>query len=106
MLFVLLHTEHMAIKSLSRLGARTLGIDASASNIAIASLHASQDSTLRNSPLSYRNASAEDLVKETNRFDVVCSMEVIEHVDNPAIFLQSCASLVKVCYPNSLAATG
>jgi len=39
--------------------------------------------------------SAEELVQEPKRFDVVCSMEVIEHVDNPAGFLQSCAELVK-----------
>ncbi|KAL5523316.1 COQ3 [Sanghuangporus sanghuang] len=82
-------------ESLTRLGARTLGVDASASNIAIASLHASQDCALQNSTLSYRNATAEDLAKETPRYDVVCSMEVIEHVDNPAAFLRSCATLVK-----------
>ncbi|KAI5122095.1 hypothetical protein M0805_002217 [Coniferiporia weirii] len=88
-------------ESLARLGARTLGIDASASNIAIASLHASQDPSLgessnsRDAPLAYRNASAEELVEESKRFDVVCSMEVLEHVDNPAAFLRSCAELVK-----------
>lgn len=40
---------------------------------------------------------AEDLVAENKTYDVVCSMEVIEHVDNPSAFLRSCASLVKVC---------
>jgi len=35
-------------------------------------------------------------VQETKRFDIVCSMEVVEHVDNPAAFLRSCAELVKV----------
>jgi hypothetical protein len=35
-------------------------------------------------------------VQEPRRFDVVCSMEVVEHVDNPAAFLRSCAELVKV----------
>ena len=34
-------------------------------------------------------------------FDVVCSMEVIEHVDNPRTFLANCASLVKVCDPSA-----
>ncbi|EJC98235.1 3-demethylubiquinone-9 3-methyltransferase [Fomitiporia mediterranea MF3/22] len=82
-------------ESLARLGARTVGIDASSQNIAIASLHASQDPTLRSSALDYRNSSAEELVNETRRFDIVCSMEVLEHVDNPAVFLQSCAELVK-----------
>lgn len=87
-------------ESLARLGARTLGIDASESNIRIASLHADADPFL-SSPsstggsLQYRNTSAEHLLKEPERFDVVCSMEVIEHVDNPAVFLATCAELVK-----------
>ena len=74
-----------------------MGIDASASNIGIASAHASRDPALSKN-LTYRNASAEELVDEGEgtRFDVVCSMEVIEHVDNPAAFLRSCAELVKV----------
>ncbi|TFY65676.1 hypothetical protein EVG20_g5421, partial [Dentipellis fragilis] len=84
-------------ESLARMGARTLGVDASASNIAIASLHAAQDRLLAPAAgrLAYRHASAEELVREPRRFDVVCSMEVIEHVNNPAAFLASCAELVK-----------
>lgn len=82
-------------ESLARLGARTTGIDASSSNIAISSLHASQDPCFGGSSLTYRNVSAEELVEEDKRFDVVCSMEVLEHVDNPAGFLRSCSELVK-----------
>lgn len=84
-------------KSLSRLGARTLGIDASSSNIGIASMHASHDPVFSASTsLEYRKLPAEELVEEPKRFDVVCSMEVLEHVDNPAAFIRSCAELVKV----------
>ncbi|OAX37956.1 ubiquinone biosynthesis O-methyltransferase [Rhizopogon vinicolor AM-OR11-026] len=86
-------------ESLARLGARTLGIDASESNVGIALTHASVDPQLSSSgsgnSLEYRHASAEQLVKEPKRFDVVCSMEVIEHVDNPLAFLSACAQLVK-----------
>ncbi|KAH7926022.1 ubiquinone biosynthesis O-methyltransferase [Leucogyrophana mollusca] len=90
-------------ESLARLGARTLGIDASESNIGIASLHASADPQLSSQPgspsssgsLQYRNTSAEELLKDKKRYDVVCSMEVIEHVDNPPAFLSACAELVK-----------
>ncbi|KIJ65583.1 hypothetical protein HYDPIDRAFT_88113 [Hydnomerulius pinastri MD-312] len=90
-------------ESLARMGARTLGIDASESNIGIASLHANRDPQLSsrgsgtpsNGSLEYRNTSAEELVKESKQYDVVCSMEVIEHVDNPAGFLSTCAELVK-----------
>ncbi|KAI0258711.1 3-demethylubiquinone-9 3-methyltransferase [Gloeopeniophorella convolvens] len=80
-------------ETLARSGANTLAIDASAENIGVASSHASADPALLN--LTFRHTSAETLVKEQKRFDVVCSMEVIEHVDNPAAFLRSCAELVK-----------
>lgn len=89
-------TEHL--QSLARMGARTLGVDASESNIGIASAHASADPELSSTgELVYQNTCAEELVREPKRYDVVCSMEVLEHVDNPAGFLSTCAELVKVC---------
>ncbi|KAL0575965.1 Hexaprenyldihydroxybenzoate methyltransferase, mitochondrial [Marasmius crinis-equi] len=81
-------------ESLARLGARTLGVDASESNIAIADHHSSQDSRLREN-LTYRHTSAEALLSQPKRYDVVCSMEVLEHVDNPTMFLETCAKLLK-----------
>lgn len=105
----------MAFQSLARLGADTLGIDASSSNIAIASLHASNDPALSftsgslpqrlssvnhkgKGKLTYEHTSVEDLLAREgpSSFDVVCSMEVVEHVDNPRAFLSSCAQLLKV----------
>ncbi|KAG6884931.1 hypothetical protein C0993_007195 [Termitomyces sp. T159_Od127] len=80
-------------ESLARLGANTLGIDASESNIKIAQVHASADSKLGR--LSYLHSSAESLLETPKRYDVVCSMEVLEHVDHPATFLSACAELVK-----------
>ncbi|KAI0924729.1 hypothetical protein AcV7_007307 [Taiwanofungus camphoratus] len=104
-------------ESLARLGGNTLGIDASPSNIAIASLHASIDPSLslsssftaspspanahppyqRKGTLAYEHTSVEDLFvrRGPQQFDIVCSMEVIEHVDNPSTFLSNCAQLVK-----------
>lgn len=94
-------TQHL--QALARLGAQTTAIDASSSSIAIATTHATADPELtgpRRGPefgtLRYIHTSAETLVQEPQRYDVVCSMEVIEHVDNPAQFLQTCADLVKV----------
>ncbi|KIK61763.1 hypothetical protein GYMLUDRAFT_199406 [Collybiopsis luxurians FD-317 M1] len=81
-------------ESLARLGARTTGIDASESNIAIAKHHASLDSRLSQN-LTYEHAPAESLLQDPKRYDVVCSMEVLEHVDNPAMFLKTCAELLK-----------
>ena len=37
----------------------------------------------------------EELVREGSVFDIVCSLEVVEHVANPAFFLSSCAKLVQ-----------
>ena len=89
----------MIFQSLARLGAKTLAIDASEANIHIASAHAARDPFLsqEGGPLTYRHATTHDLVHEGQTFDLVCSLEVIEHVDNPAEFLESCAALVKVC---------
>lgn len=82
------------------MGANTLGIDASESNINIAALHASADPALSTtaspSRLTYLNAPAESLLSQPTRYDVVCSMEVLEHVDNPSAFLSTCAELLKV----------
>ncbi|KZT26080.1 S-adenosyl-L-methionine-dependent methyltransferase [Neolentinus lepideus HHB14362 ss-1] len=90
-------------ESLARLGGRTLGIDASEANISIASLHgaadprlSSQNPSSSSGSLTYQHTSAEDLLRNPQRFDVVCSMEVLEHVDNPSGFLSSCAELLKV----------
>jgi polyprenyldihydroxybenzoate methyltransferase/3-demethylubiquinol 3-O-methyltransferase len=80
-------------ESLARLGAKTLGVDASESNIRIAEHHAASDSAL--SSLTYRHTAAEDLLALPKRYDAVCSMEVIEHVDDPASFLQTLTQLVK-----------
>ncbi|KAJ7227191.1 S-adenosyl-L-methionine-dependent methyltransferase [Mycena pura] len=83
-------------ESLARLGANTLGVDASQANISIAKLHAAQDPGLAlGSSLSYLHTPAEALLTDPKRYDVVCSMEVLEHVDNPAAFLDTCAQLVK-----------
>ncbi|KDQ19412.1 hypothetical protein BOTBODRAFT_102384 [Botryobasidium botryosum FD-172 SS1] len=84
-------------ESLARLGARTLAIDASESNINIASLHSSADPHLA-STLAYRCIAAEDLLagdSPKKQYDVVCSMEVLEHVDNPSAFLRTLGELVK-----------
>jgi polyprenyldihydroxybenzoate methyltransferase / 3-demethylubiquinol 3-O-methyltransferase len=83
------------------MGARTLAIDASEANIRIAEAHASRDPKLNpqgssiSKPLTYRHATSHDLIEEGRQFDLVCSLEVVEHVDNPADFLESCTRLVK-----------
>jgi 2-polyprenyl-6-hydroxyphenyl methylase/3-demethylubiquinone-9 3-methyltransferase len=75
---------------LTRLGARVTGLDAGERNIAIAGAHA-QESEL---DIDYRNATAEDVEAGGERFDIVLSMEVVEHVSDPAGFMAACAGLV------------
>ena len=98
---VLVQVHSFFYKSLARMGANTLGIDASEPNIIIASVHSSADPKLSTTPsnqgsLTYLHSSVETLLPLPKRYDVVCSMEVLEHVDNPAAFLSTCAELLKV----------
>jgi 2-polyprenyl-6-hydroxyphenyl methylase/3-demethylubiquinone-9 3-methyltransferase len=76
---------------LSRLGADVLGIDPAPGNVEIARAHAEETGA----PARYRAASVEELVAEGASFDVVCAMEVVEHVVDPAAFVAKACSLVK-----------
>jgi 2-polyprenyl-6-hydroxyphenyl methylase/3-demethylubiquinone-9 3-methyltransferase len=80
---------------LSRLGAEVTGIDPANGNIAIARAHAEETGA----SLTYRAVTAEDLLAEGARFDVVTAMEVVEHVTDVQAFVKTCAGLVK---PNGL----
>jgi 2-polyprenyl-6-hydroxyphenyl methylase / 3-demethylubiquinone-9 3-methyltransferase len=75
---------------ISRLGADMLAIDAAERNILVAKRHAE----LTNAPVTYRHALPEDLHDEGRRFDVVMSLEVVEHVADIPMFLDAIASLV------------
>lgn len=76
---------------MTRLGARVTGIDAAARNVATASLHAaSQDLAIE-----YRETTAEALADTGAQFDIVLALEIVEHVADVDLFLQSCARLVK-----------
>ena len=75
---------------LTRLGAKVTGIDAGQRNIAIAQRHAGESEL----EIDYRETTAEALAAAGERFDVVLSMEVVEHVSEPAGFMAACARLV------------
>ncbi len=76
---------------MTRLGARVTGVDASARNIAVASLHAERQGLA----IDYRQATAEALAAEGARFDVVMALEIVEHVSDVDLFLRSCGEMVK-----------
>ncbi len=76
---------------MTRLGARVTGVDASARNIAVASLHAERQGLA----VDYRQGTAEALAAEGARFDVVMALEIVEHVSDVDLFLHSCGEMVK-----------
>jgi len=75
---------------LNRLGAKVVGIDASSNNIQVAKLHAKE----MNLNIKYIHSSPEN-INLKNEFDVVLSMEVIEHVADINLFIEKCSKLIK-----------
>lgn len=76
---------------LARLGARVTGIDADAQSVRIAAGHA-EDCGLA---IAYLESTAEELAATGRRFDLVVSMEVVEHVRDVEGFLAAACALVK-----------
>jgi 2-polyprenyl-6-hydroxyphenyl methylase / 3-demethylubiquinone-9 3-methyltransferase len=74
---------------LARLGAEVTGLDAAPENIAAARLHA-QGQGLE---IDYRVGGSDGL--EPGAYDLVCSLEVIEHVVDPAAFVHGLARALK-----------
>ncbi|PON69399.1 Ubiquinone biosynthesis O-methyltransferase [Parasponia andersonii] len=85
---------------LARMGATVTGVDAVEKNIKIARLHADLDPLTSTIEYCCTTAEAyamllwtEKMVEEHKSFDAVISLEVIEHVANPAEFCKSLAAL-------------
>ena len=74
---------------LSRLGAAVTGVDAAVENIAAAKAHASQSGLA----IDYR--AGELAVQKLEQFELVTSMEVIEHVTDPVAFVGELAERLK-----------
>jgi len=82
-------------ESLARIGADVTGIDASKELIEAARTHAALDKSLE-ANLRYLNTTVEEHVKENaEKYDALVCSEVIEHVNDPAFFVDQCAKLVK-----------
>ena len=75
---------------MARLGAKVRGIDASEKNINIAKLHSKKNGL----KIDYQNTSPENL-EEIEKFDIILNLEIIEHVDNVSLFIESCQKLLK-----------
>lgn len=74
---------------LARLGAAVTGVDAAVENITAAKAHAAQ------SGLDINYHAGELAAQNLGQFDLVSSMEVIEHVTDPAAFVGELAARLK-----------
>ena len=75
---------------MTRLGGSVTGIDASKKNIEVAKIHALNNKL----NIDYQNKSPEQL-KEREAFDVILNLEIVEHVDNVQLYINSCKKLLK-----------
>lgn len=79
-------------EALARSGANVSGIDMGEAPLAVARIHAAESGL----DIQYEQITAEAIAaREPESFDVVCCLEMLEHVPDPASVVQSCANLVK-----------
>ena len=82
------------VEPLARLGSQVLGVDAVAKSVDIARAHAARDPVVA-ARAQYRACTAEQLVAEGQRFDLVTSLEVVEHVADVPAFLRVLTQLLR-----------
>lgn len=75
----------------ARMGAEVVGADAAETNVEVAKIHAEQSGT----KVDYRATTAEALAEAGETFDVILTMEIVEHVSDVDLFLTSCARMVR-----------
>jgi len=82
----------LVAEPLARLGADVTGVDAGDANIKAALVHAEAAGLA----IDYRVGAVEGLIAARERpYDIVLSLEVVEHVADPARFIGDCARLLK-----------
>ena len=80
---------------LARLGANVTAIDACELNIEAAKIHAKLDPSLATRLQFLCTTVEEHCESVSDLYDAVVASEVIEHVDNPGMFVNKCASLLR-----------
>lgn len=79
-------------EALARAGARVTGIDMGNAVLDVARLHLLESGL----QVDYRQMSVEALADaQAGEFDLVCCMEMLEHVPDPASVIRACAQLLK-----------
>jgi 2-polyprenyl-6-hydroxyphenyl methylase/3-demethylubiquinone-9 3-methyltransferase len=76
---------------MARLGFAVVAADAEEETVRTAAAHADEMGL----EIDYRTTSAEALIESGESFDVVLNMEVIEHVADASLFLESCTTLLR-----------
>ena len=79
-------------ESMAAANATVTGIDMADGPLTVARLHQHESQA----DVDYRKSTAEELAaSEADSFDVVTCLEMLEHVPDPSMVIQSCAELVK-----------
>ena len=74
------------------LGAKVTGIDAAGPSLEVARIHAKNN----DKDITYLEITAEELLATSDKkYDVVCCLEVLEHVPDPKALVKACISLLK-----------
>ena len=77
-------------ESMAQRGARVTGIDMGEAPLAVARIHQLESGV----EVDYRQTTAEELAAEQpGHYDVVCCLEMLEHVPDPAAVVAACAAL-------------
>mmetsp|Transcript_5084 Transcript_5084/g.18508 ORF Transcript_5084/g.18508 Transcript_5084/m.18508 type:complete len:238 (+) Transcript_5084:329-1042(+) len=87
-------------QSLARMGAQVTAVDAASQPVNCGREQAALDPAVEQM-LTFRVATAEQLLEEGSEFDIVCALEVIEHVRDPQGF---CDTLTQLTAPGGMVA--
>lgn len=82
-------------EAIARMGADVHGVDMVGRNIEVARLHAKGQGQGQGLSLVYECCTAEALSERGELYDVILNMEVVEHVADLRLFVQSCTQLLK-----------
>ncbi|MEN1727912.1 MAG: bifunctional 2-polyprenyl-6-hydroxyphenol methylase/3-demethylubiquinol 3-O-methyltransferase UbiG [Pseudomonadota bacterium] len=79
-------------EALARRGAEVTGLDAAQRPLSVARLHRLESEL----EIDYVHSTAEEMADQhADAFDVVCCLEMLEHVPDPASTIKACADLVR-----------
>ncbi len=79
-------------ESMAQRGAEVTGIDMGEAPLAVANLHKLESGV----DVHYFHSTAEDMAqKEPEGFDIVCCLEMLEHVPDPGAVIQACADMAR-----------